>query len=126
MHEAAIVVDPIALWHWMPIGYAVTLAIETPVLLIGLRRSLPSGWMRVAAACWLTGVTYPIVVIVLPLLLWPIATYGTYLAVAESFAIVTECVLYKLIWRGSRRDVVVVALANVLSAAVAWVLFVAS
>lgn len=123
IHDVARSVDAAALWQWLPVGYLFTIAIEAPILIVGLRPSLPAVRTRIAAACWLTGVTYPVVVVVLPLLLWPVASYATYVASAESFAVVTECVLYRLVWRGSRHDLAIVALANVVSAAVGlWLL----
>jgi len=120
IHDVSSSIEIGALWQWLPIGYLLTVALEAPVLLVGLRRSLPDVRTRLMAACWLTGVTYPVVVIVLPLLLWPVTSYATYIAVAEVFAIVTECLLYRLVWHGSTRDMLVVSLANVVSAAVGW------
>lgn len=126
IHDVPGSIDAAALWQWLPIGYLLTVAIEAPVLLVGLRRSLRDVRARLVAACWLTGVTYPVVVIALPLLLWPLTSYATYFAIAEAFAMVTECLLFRMVWHGSARDLLIVALANVLSAAVGWWLFGAS
>lgn len=132
--------DPLALWWWLPVGYAITVALEAPVLMAGLGHTSADHFaalgqsarraarrytvrQRLAAAVWLTAVTYPVVAVALPLLLWPRATYGTYLVVAEAFAIVVECVLFRTVWHGTRRDLGVIALANVLSASVGWYLF---
>lgn len=121
-------VDALALWRWLPAGYLLTVAIETPVLLAGLgwQRAQPGSRperryslrQRLAAALWLTAVTYPVVTIGLPLLLWPVASYTTYFFVAEGFAILVECLLFRIVWRGSSRDLAVVALANIASAAI--------
>jgi len=86
------------LWLFLPIGYLVTILIETPILLIGLTRKL-SLKQRALCGVWLTACTYPIVVLVLPTVF-----YGQsrllYLAVAETFAPVGECVLFWLAFRG--------------------------
>lgn len=110
-----------ALWAWLVPGCLLTLAIEVPVLLAGL--DARHGWRRrLAAGLWLTAVTYPIVVVALPLLIWPHASYLAYFAVAEGFAIVAECVLFARVFGGTRRDLWVVAAANVASAGagLAW------
>lgn len=80
------------LWWFLPVGYLVTVALETPVLLLclsprhPLRRKLLSG-------LWLTACTYPIVVLVLPLLFGS-STRVAYLVAAETFAPVAECALF--------------------------------
>lgn len=104
-----------ALWHWLPIGYVATVLLETPVLWFGLGAAQPPR-TRLLAAAWLTGVTYPIVALVLPVLLWPRVSYTTYLVVAEAFAIATEMALFRWRWGGTRRDLLIVALANLASA----------
>lgn len=106
-----------ALWRWLPVGYVLTVALETPVLWLGLSPSHPRV-TRLGAAAWLTGVTYPVVVVVLPLLLWPRASYLTYLLVAEAFAVAAEMALFRWRWHGTRRDLLVVATANVCSAVI--------
>lgn len=120
--------SPEALWHWVPFGFVLTVALELPVLLVGLSPWGRSRWhatpphptvgQRAAAAVWLTAVTYPIVAVALPLMLWPRAPYAIYVGVAEAFAITAECLLYRTIWRGTRSDLAVVAAANVVSATV--------
>lgn len=129
--------SPAALWHWLPLGYALTVSLELPVLLVGLAPSVRARWpgaatdhegatlgagrytlrQRLAAAFWLTAVTYPIVVVALPLLLWPRTPDVVYLLAAEAFAITAECLLFRLVWQGTRGDLMVVAMANALSAA---------
>ena len=86
--------DPEALWRFLPWGYLCTVAIEVPVLLLGLSRGHPLR-DRLAAGLALTAFTYPIVVCVLPPLVW--APWGRlwYLVVAETFAPVAECLLFR-------------------------------
>jgi len=80
------------LWRFLVIGYPFTILIETPILLIGLSRR-HSLKRRLFAGVWLTACTYPIVVLVLPLIFAGVSRTG-YLAVAETFAPVAECVLF--------------------------------
>src|SRR5262252_4983165 len=86
--------SPGDLWHFFPFGYLFTILIETPILLIGLssRHSIKS---RLFAGVWLTACTYPIVVLVMPLA-FASASRTVYLAVAETFAPVGECILFWL------------------------------
>lgn len=110
-----------ALWLFLPLGYLLTVAIEAPVLLLGLPKLL-SFRQRLFAGLWLTACTYPVVVLVLPVLLGG-AGYGLYLLAAETFAPVAECALFWLAFRsrlGPRartwvRSFAVIVLANLLS-----------
>jgi hypothetical protein len=113
--------DAPSLWLFLPIGYLLTVSIETPILLIGLSKTHSIG-ARLFAGLWLTACTYPIVVLVLPMLLAEVPR-PTYLALAESFAPVAECLLF---WAalGSRqqlgrlsmsRDFAAIILANLTS-----------
>jgi hypothetical protein len=87
--------NPADLWYFLPFGYLSTIAIEAPILWFGL--SARHSWqVRVFAGIWLTACTYPIVVLVLPLLFDMGAERGKYLWVAETFAPVAECVLFWL------------------------------
>jgi hypothetical protein len=112
---------PSELWVFLPIGYLFTVAIETPVLLIGLSKKL-SFKQRFFAGLWLTAYTYPIVVLVLPIL-FSGSTRQIYLLVAETFAPVAEYALFWLAFRqqldgGLRttlRNFVVIVIANLLS-----------
>ncbi len=88
-------------WLFLPFGYAATVAIELPILYFLLPRSLGAG-ARAACGIWLTACTYPIVVLVLPALMDGFSRL-TFLAVAESFAPVAECILFWLAFRS--RDV---------------------
>jgi hypothetical protein len=110
------------LWAFLPLGYALTVAIETPVLVAGLARRHPFK-RKLLAGLWLTACTYPIVVLVLPLL---IAPRGPYLAVAETFAPAAECLLFwtafgerRTVWRDSAA-IVVANLASFLLGEVIW------
>jgi hypothetical protein len=91
--------DPAELWQFLPLGYLVSVVMETPVLVVGLsqRHSMAR---RLFAGMWLTACTYPIVVLVLPQLVWrPLGEtsgYGPYVAVAEVFAPAAECLLFWL------------------------------
>ena len=93
--------SPTELWRFFPLGYLLSILIETPVLLIGLSKRHPIK-RRVFAGVWLTACTYPIVVLVLPLALAN-ASRGIYLVVAETFAPVAECILFWLAY-GKREE----------------------
>jgi hypothetical protein len=114
--------DPAELWRFFLGGYLFSIAIETPVLLIGLSRRHPLK-DRLFAGVWLTACTYPIVVLVLPLLIDPGKQRGLYLVVAETFAPAAECILFWAAF-GKReewlrpsmwRDMATVTVANLLS-----------
>lgn len=115
--------SPHDLWRFLPIGYLFTIAIETPILLLGLSRH-HSIKRRLLSGIWLTACTYPIVVLVLPLLL---ANYSRtfYLLIAETFAPVAECLLFwaafgeKTKWR----DFGVIVVANVSSFLIGTLVF---
>lgn len=88
-------------WRFLVIGYVLTIAIETPILVAGLSRG-HSFARRLFAGLWLTACTYPIVVLVLPLVVPPFFAdpqHGewAYLAVAETFAPLAECALFSLL-----------------------------
>lgn len=74
----------------MLVGYLVTVAVETSVLLVLLSRRHPVR-VRLLAGVWLTACTYPVVWLVLPPLF---EQRWRYLLVAETFAPVAECVLF--------------------------------
>jgi hypothetical protein len=82
-----------ALWSFLPLGYVISVLIEGPILLLGLspRHGLTR---RLFAAFWLTACTYPVVVLVLPVLLEMEQRRFTYLLVAESFAPIAESLLF--------------------------------
>ena len=82
------------LWRFFPFGYLFSILIETPILITGLscRHSIKR---RLFAGVWLTACTYPIVVLVMPLV-FANASRVIYLIVAETFAPVAECILFWL------------------------------
>ena len=82
------------LWRFFPLGYLFSILIETPILIIGLSKR-HSVKRRIFAGIWLTAGTYPIVVLVLPLL-FANASRVIYLIIAETFAPVAECILFWL------------------------------
>ena len=84
--------SPWELWHFFPLGYLLTIAIETPILFFELSAH-HSKLRRIGAGVWLTACTYPIVVLVLPLV-FTNSSRTAYLAVAETFAPVAECALF--------------------------------
>jgi hypothetical protein len=86
--------SPAELWRFLPLGYLLTILIETPILCLGLSQRHPLS-RKFLAGVWLTACTYPIVTLVLPLLFTP-ARRGLYLVVAETFAPVGECILFWL------------------------------
>jgi len=122
--------SPADLWRFFPVGYLVTIAVETPILLLGLSPRHP--WKRrLAAGVWLTACTYPIVTLVLPLLM---ANYSraSFLVVAETFAPVAECILFWFAFGWNReagrsgasmwRDFAAIVVANLASFGVGEIL----
>jgi hypothetical protein len=113
--------SPLELWRFLPLGYLFTVAIETPILFFTLSARHPKRH-RILAGLWLTACTYPIVMLVLPLLMENYSR-ATYLLVAETFAPVAECILFWLAFgsaaelgKGSMwRDFGAIVLANVAS-----------
>src|SRR5215218_9321771 len=86
------------LWRFLLFGYLLTVAIETPVLVLFLsKHHTPK--RRLFAGLWLTACTYPIVVLVLPTL-FADASRAAYLLVAEVFAPAAECALFYLAFGG--------------------------
>jgi hypothetical protein len=86
--------SPSELWRFLLIGYPFTILIETPILLVGLSRR-HSFKQKLFAGVWLTACTYPIVVLVMPLV-FANTSRAIYLIVAETFAPVAECILFWL------------------------------
>jgi len=112
---------PADLWRFFPFGYLFSILIETPILLVGLsaRHSLKR---RLAAGIWLTACTYPIVVLVMPLV-FANASRAVYLVIAETFAPVAECILFWLAYgkseelggRSMWQDFMAIVVANLAS-----------
>jgi hypothetical protein len=104
-------------WTFLAVGYPLTVLFEAPVLLVGLSRRHSLG-ARLFAGFWLTACTYPVVILVLPVLFEQPAQRLAYAAVAETFAPAAECALF---WSafGARRsmwgDFAAIALANLTS-----------
>lgn len=109
------------LWYFLPVGYLITILIETPILVVGLSPSI-SIPQRLRCGVWLTACTYPIVVLVLPAIFFD-QSRGLYLTVAEIFAPVAECFLFWLAFRGRSlldakdwmRCLIVISIANLAS-----------
>ena len=109
-------------WVFLVVGYLVTVALETPVLLAGLSRR-HSVRTRLLAGAWLTACTYPVVVLVLPPLLRETGGEIPYLLVAETFAPLVECALSTWVFcksgqrwtRSTVQDYVAITGANLVS-----------
>lgn len=99
--------------------YLLTVAVELPVLLVGLSRRHPV-WVRLCAGVWLTACTYPIVWFVLPPIL---EDRWLYLLVAETSAPLAECAVFWFAFVRGRagdrsatlRDLAAIVLANLAS-----------
>jgi hypothetical protein len=110
---------PEQLWWWFPIGYLLSITIETPILLFGLSARHPMS-RRLFAGIWLTACTYPIVALVLPQVFDIEKQRFLYLLVGESIAHFGECALFwmafgtKEEWgrRSMWQDFVAILLAN--------------
>ena len=104
--------------QFLPVGYALSVAIETPVLVAGLSDCHPLR-LRLFAGLWLTGCTYPIVILALPFL-----TGRLYVPVAEIFAPAAECALFAtLTSKWNWRDMAAIVAANLASFAVGEIVF---
>jgi hypothetical protein len=114
--------DPQSSWQFLPLGYLFTVCVETPILLLGL--SPRHSWgRRLFCGIWLNACSYPIVVLVFPMLIDITDQRWLYLLVAETFAPIAECALFWAAF-GSReewgkgsmwRDFAVITLANLIS-----------
>jgi hypothetical protein len=119
-------VDVAALWRFLPIGYLASVAFEGPVLWLGLS-PVHSPRRRLFAAFWLTAATYPIVALLLPTVVEPRWGRVAYIAIAETFAPLAECLLFAFAFgeqqaRASSvaaasmpRDMAAIILANLVS-----------
>ena len=89
---------PIAgLWAFLPFGYLLSILIETPILIIGLSKKITLK-QKLLCGLWLTACTYPIVVLVMPMLFADYQRWQ-YLLVAETFAPAAECALFWIAFR---------------------------
>ncbi len=113
--------SPNELWRFLPLGYLLTILVETPILVFGLSRRHPLK-RKLFAGVWLTACTYPIVTLVLPQL-FESRSRALYLVVAETFAPVAECCLFWLAFGEKEylgklcmwRDVLAIIVANLAS-----------
>ena len=109
------------LWLFLPIGYLLTILVETPILIFGLSPKL-SFKQKLLCGIWLTACTYPIVILVLPAIFLDYSR-NLYLIVAETFAPVGECFLFWLAFRGKSlldsndwiRSFIAIVIANLAS-----------
>src|SRR5258707_219665 len=85
--------DTTDLWVFLPFGFVMTGLVEAAVLLPGLSPRHPLS-RRVFASLWLNACSYPIVVLVLPVLINATEHRAAYLWVAETFAPACECALF--------------------------------
>src|SRR6185312_13935306 len=76
-------------WTFLVVGYLLTVLVECPVLFFGLSPR-HSRAVKLFASFWLTACTYPIVILVMPVII----PGPYYVVVAEIFAPVAECVLF--------------------------------
>lgn len=97
------------------LAVAITLAVETAILFALLSRRHPTR-DRLAAGLWLSTCTLPVVWFVFPLV---IEDRTTYLVVAETFAALAECGLFRAGFARGRstpwRDYAAVVTANIAS-----------
>jgi hypothetical protein len=104
-------------WFFLVVGYLFTIAIETPILCVGLSPQHRLA-RRLLAGVWLTACTYPLVVLVIPYFFPLDENYLVYLLVAESVAHFGECALFYLAFRPLEyfwRDMAAVFGANLAS-----------
>lgn len=115
---------PSALLAFLLPGFLLTIAIETPILL-ALLSSRHAIRQRLIAGVMLTACTYPIVILVMPELLWRTFGYTVYIGIAETFAPLAECAIFYTFWirslaqpqrpRDSVQDIAAITLANLAS-----------
>jgi hypothetical protein len=79
------------LWRWLPVGYAFSVAVETPVLLLLLSPRHPLR-ARLFAGAWLTACTYPAFILSLSQA-FPDDRL-TYMLVGETLVPIAECLLF--------------------------------
>jgi hypothetical protein len=105
----------------MLVGYLLTVAVETAVLVFGLSRRHPLR-AKLFAGAWLTACTYPVVWIVLPPL-FDADQRWLYLLIAETFAPAAECGIFWFAFvrhaepdrRATCRDLAAITVANLCS-----------
>ena len=84
------------LWLLLVFGYCLTVLIEIPILIVGLSRKY-GVTETIVNGLLLTAITYPVVVMVLPAIFtgMGIENRTLFLAIAESFAPVTEVLFFR-------------------------------
>ena len=84
------------LWLLLICGYLVTTLIEIPILILGLPRKFAVK-DTIVNGLLLTAITYPVVVLVLPAIFTEMGIENRvlFLAVAESFAPITEVLFFR-------------------------------
>ncbi|HYV36535.1 MAG TPA: hypothetical protein VE988_12560 [Gemmataceae bacterium] len=104
--------------RWLLVGYCISVAIETPVLMVGLSRDHPL-MRRFLSGLWLTACTYPVFILALPEL---IPERNLYLAVGETLVAVAECSVFLAAfglkdrnWLAVSQDCLAIVLANLAS-----------
>ena len=106
----------------MIFGYALSVVVETPVLMVGLSALHPIR-RRFLSGLWLTACTYPFVVMVIPRFIDPCSHGILYKSVTETIVPIAECTLFYLVYRSRTswtratliRDMLVIAIANLTS-----------
>lgn len=84
------------LWLLLICGYLLTILIEIPILILGLPRKFAVK-DTIVNGLLLTAITYPVVVLVLPAIFTEMGIENRvlFLAVAESFAPITEVLFFR-------------------------------
>jgi hypothetical protein len=106
-------------------GYLLSVALETPVLLVGLSR-WHSLRRKLFAGFWLTALSYPVVTIAFPRLIDPMINPLGFTVLAEVFAPAIECAAFWYAYQfrkqnttiSWRRDCIAIIMANLFSFAV--------
>jgi hypothetical protein len=108
-------VSPQELWRFLPVGYLLTIAIETPILLLGLSRHHPK--QATLARGHLADCVYLSDRHTCAAALLVNQSRAVFLLVAELFAPVAECVLFWLAFgkEAKWRDFAVIVIANLAS-----------
>ena len=109
------------LWLLLIFGYCLTVLIEIPILIVGLPRKYSIS-ETIVNGLLLTAITYPVVVMVLPAVFtgMGIENRMLFLAVAESFAPITEVLFFRYLMDqplAARfdREAAVIVMANLAS-----------
>jgi hypothetical protein len=109
------------LWLLLIFGYIVTVLVEIPILIVGFQRKYTIA-ETIVNGLLLTAITYPVVIMVLPAMFTEmrIESRALYLAVAESFAPITEVLFFRYLTDRPLagrldRDAAVIVIANLTS-----------